>query len=232
MIFVFVSPEGELVNSNVRWNHGDGGFGNVDNMFTKSELSELVGVNFNQVFKPLTREEMHSMGMIMFDEVQGLLDSGKKPEEIFERVGDFSDGFSKVKLNGKRNFINTNGKLLSNQWFERVGDFSDGFARVQLNDKVNFINTNAQLLSNQWFERVGDFSNGFAWIQLNDKVNFINTNGKLLSNQWFDNAYNFSNGLAWVELNGKRNFINTNGQLFSNQWFDNVGDFFRWFSLG
>ena len=81
MIFVFVSPEGELVNSNVRWNHGDGSFGNVDNMFTKSELSELVGVNFNQVFKPLTREELHSMGIIMFDEVQGLLDSGKNQKK-------------------------------------------------------------------------------------------------------------------------------------------------------
>ena len=84
MVFVFVSPEGELVNSNIRWNHGDGSFGNVDNMFTKSELSELIGENFNQVFKPISREELRSMGKIMFDEVQGLLDSGKKPEEIFD----------------------------------------------------------------------------------------------------------------------------------------------------
>jgi hypothetical protein len=66
-------------------------------MFTKSELSELIGENFNQVFKPLSREELHSMGMIMFDEVQGLLDSGKKPEEIFKSVGDLYDGFAYVQ---------------------------------------------------------------------------------------------------------------------------------------
>ena len=234
MIFVFVSPEGELVNSNVRWNHGDGGFGNVDNMFTKSELSELVGVNFNQVFKPLTREEMRSMGMIMFDEVQGLLDSGKKPEEIFERVGDFSDGFAWVQLNGKRNFIDSNRQLLSNQWFDDIYSFSDGFAIVELNHKYNFIGENGQLLSNQWFERVGYFSDGFAWVQLNNKYNFINTNDKLLSNQWFDDVKNFSNGFSEVKLNNKYNFINTNAQLISNQWFELVGRFsygFAWVQL-
>ena len=218
MIFVFVSPEGELVNSNVRWNHGDGSFGNVDNMFTKSELSELVGVNFNQVFKPLTREEIHSMGIIMFDEVQGLLDSGKKPKEIFERFERFYDGFAGVRLNGKWNYIDTNGQLVSNQWFDMVYGFNNGFAWVRLNGKMNFINTNAQLLSNQWFDDARDFSDGFAWVRLkaglNDKYNFINTNGKLLSNQWFDDVYSFYNGFAEVQLNGKWNFIDTKGNLY------------------
>jgi hypothetical protein len=214
MIFVFVSPEGELVNSNVRWNHGDGSFGNVDNMFTKSELSELVGVNFNQVFKPISREELHSMGMIMFDEVQDLLDSGKKPSEIFKSVGDFSDGFADVLLNNKYNFININVQLLSNQWFDYAYNFSDGFAKVKLNGEWNFINTNAQFLSNQWFERVGRFSDGFVWIQLNNKYNFIGKNGQLVSNQWFDDVYSFDDGFADVKLNGKWNLIDTKGNLY------------------
>ena len=225
MIFVFVSPEGELVNSNVRWNHGDGGFGNVDNMFTKSELSELVGVNFNQVFKPLTREEIHSMGMIMFDEVQGLLDSGKKPKEIFERFERFYDGFAGVRLNGKWNYIDTNGQLVSNQWFDMVYGFNNGFAWVRLNGKMNFINTNAQLLSNQWFDNARDFSDGFAEVRLNNKYNFINTNAQLISNQWFELVGRFSYGFTWVQLNGKYNFINPNGKLLSNQWFDDAYSF-------
>ena len=114
-------------------------------MFTKSELSELVGVNFNQVFKPFSREELHSMGIIMFDEVQGLLDSGKKPEEIFERFERFYDGFAGVRLNGKWNFINTNGQLLSNQWFDDVYSFDDGFADVKLNGKWNLIDAKGNL---------------------------------------------------------------------------------------
>ena len=179
MIFVFVSLEGELVNSNVRWNHGDGSFGNVDNMFTKSELSELVGVNFNQVFKPLSREELHSMGIIMFDEVQDLLDSGKKPEEIFTYIGAFSNGFAIVELNKKSNFIGENGQLLYNQWFDWVSDFDDGFALVRLNNKSNFIGKNGQIVSNQWFDWVSDFENGFAIVALNNKSNFIDTKGNL-----------------------------------------------------
>ena len=179
MIFVFVSPEGELVNSNVRWNHGDGSFGNVDNMFTKSELSELIGENFNQVFKPFSREELHSMGKIMFDEVQDLLDSGKKPEEIFKYVGDFSDGFAIVELNNKYNFINTNGQLVSNQWFDNAYGFYNGFSIVRLNDKYNLIGKNGQLLSNQWFDDIYSFSNGFAEVKLNGKWNFIDSKGNL-----------------------------------------------------
>ena len=179
MVFVFVSPEGELVNSNVRWNHGDGSFRNVDNMFTKSELSELIGVNFNQVFKPISREELHSMGKIMFDEVQDLLDSGKKPEEIFKFVGSFDDGVAIVRLNDKYNYINTNRQLLSNQWFDDAYGFDNGFAMVGLNNKYNFINTNGQLLSNQWFDDVYSFSNGLAEVKLNGKWNFIDTKGNL-----------------------------------------------------
>ena len=179
IIFVFVSLDGELVNSNVRWNHGDGSFGNVDNMFTKSELSELVGVNFNQAFKPFSREELHSMGKIMFDEVQDLLDSGKKPEEIFKFVWSFSNGFAMVRLNNKYNYIDSNRQLLSNQWFDYANSFENGFAFVRLNRKYNYINTNGQLLSNQWFDSAYAFANGLATVLLTGNNYFIDTKGNL-----------------------------------------------------
>lgn len=43
--------------------------------------------------------------------------------------------FTKVKLDDKYNFINTEGQLVSNQWFDSVWDFNEGFAVVGLNDK-------------------------------------------------------------------------------------------------
>ena len=99
----------------------------------------------------------------------------------FDWIGDFNEGFAVVELNGKWNFINTEGQILSNQWFDDTYDFNEGFAKVRLNDKWNFINTKGQLLSKQWFEWVYSFNEGFAKVYLNGKWNYINTEGQLLS---------------------------------------------------
>ena len=143
----------------------------------------------------------------------------------FDDVWDFNEGFAKVQLNGKENFINAEGQLVSKQWLDDVGNFMEGFAIVWLNRKNNFINTEGQIVSNQWFDSVWIFNEGFAKVQLNGKYNFINTEGQLLFQQWFDDAGDFSNGLAAVKLNGKWNYINTEGRLLSEQWFDRAWDF-------
>ena len=143
----------------------------------------------------------------------------------FDQVDEFNDGFAAVKLNGKWNFINTNGQFLSQQWFDSVWSFNDGFAVVKLNGKANFINTEGQILSTQWFSWAWNFTEGFARVQLNGEWNFINTEGKLLSQQWFNATQGFNDGFAVVQLNDKRNFINTEGQILSQQWFDATWDF-------
>ena len=148
----------------------------------------------------------------------------------FDRIEDFKEGFARVSLNYKHNFIDIEGKLLSNQWFDRAYDFHEGVARVRINDKHNFINIEGKLLSQQWFDRAYDFHEGFARVRINDKWNLINTEGRILSNQWFDNVWYFNEGFARVMLNDKVNFINTEGQLLFNQWFDAAGDFNKGFA--
>ena len=221
MVAISVNYDGSLNTCTCRWNHDNSC---NDSMMNTKEISELIGANFYEVFKPYTKEELHAKGKILFDDVQGLFYSGKKPHEIFDACRDFNDGYACVELNGKCNFINTNGELLSpNQWFDYCGDFYDGCAVVELNDKRNYINTNGELVfPNQWFDECGNFNDGYAYVELNGKCNYINTNGGLLSpNQWFDWCYDFNNCYARVKLNDKWNWINTNGEILSpNQWFD------------
>ena len=131
----------------------------------------------------------------------------------FDQVDEFNDGFAVVKLNGKANFINTEGQILSTQWFSWAWNFTEGFARVQLNGEWNFINTEGKLLSQQWFNATQGFNDGFAVVQLNGKWNFINTEGQFLSTEWFDWVGNFNEGFAKVGLNGQDNVINTDGQI-------------------
>ena len=154
---------------------------------------------------------------------EGIIDFYTKIETVFkfrltfDSVGELTEGFAIVTLNSKRNFINTEGQILSKQWFDWADVFREGFAAVGLNGKWNFINTEGQFLSQQWFDLAGNFNEGFAAVELNDKWNFINTEGQIVSKQWFDWACKFHEGFAQVKLNGKWNFINTEGQLLPKQ---------------
>ena len=147
----------------------------------------------------------------------------------YDYVDTFFNGYAKIKLNNKWNYIDTQGKLVSpNQCFDYVSGFCSGYAKVKLNSKWNFIDTQGKLLfPNQWFDDASIFFNGYAKVRLANKSNFIDTQGNLVSpNQWFDGVDSFYSGYAEIKLNNKSNFIDTQGKLVSpNQWFDFVGDF-------
>ena len=143
----------------------------------------------------------------------------------FDSVGEFTEGFAIVTLNSKRNFINTEGQILSKQWFDCADVFREGFAAVGLNGKWNFINREGQVAFKQWFDWVCKFTDGFVRVKLNGKWNYINTERQIVSKQWFDCVKDFYEGFAEVKLNDKYNFINTKGQLLSNQWFDDTVHF-------
>jgi hypothetical protein len=66
---------------------------------------------------------------------------------VFDYVGDFYEGFAKVKIDGKYNFINTNGELLwKEDNFDLVWNFYNGFAVGIMDDKMYKINTKGELI--------------------------------------------------------------------------------------
>ena len=207
MIAVSVDGNGRLNTCTCRWNHDNGG---NDSIMDPKQISEVIGMNFYQTFKPNNKWKE------LLDNCMRRLANGEDPNDVFDYCGDFCEGFAAVKLNGKSNFINTHGELLwkGDKWFDGWGDFCEGFAKVKLNRKWNFINTRGELLCNEWFDWCDDFDNGFAKVTRNGrKWNFINTRGELLCNEWFDCCDDFDNGFARVELNGRAFMIDTKGQL-------------------
>ena len=211
MIAVSVTENGMLNTCTCRWNHDNGG---NDNIMDTKEISEVIGARFYDVFKPNNKFKEAVNNAI------ARVRNGESPKDVFGYVGDFIEGFTIVRLNGRQNFIDKNGNFLSDQWFDGAYDFREGFARVRLNDKWNFVDRNGNFLSDRWLESVNDFSEGFAAVRLNGKWNFIGGNGRLISKQWFDGTDDFREGFARVLLNGKYNFIDRNGSLLSDQGFD------------
>lgn len=135
------------------------------------------------------------------------------PEVKYECCFYFRDGFAWVRLNDKYNFINTEGKLISEQWWDSCVNFVSGVAMVGLNGKWNHINTEGKLISEQWWDYLGYFFNDFAVVELDGKWNYIGTDGKLLSDKWFESASSFYSRFARVKLHGKLYKINKKGEL-------------------
>ena len=148
---------------------------------------------------------------------QQRLANGEDPEDIFDSVGYFDNGFARVILNNKWNFINKNRELISDEWFYNVGSFYEGFAAVKIEGKGwNFINQNGEYISEDWYDYVWFFYDGFAMVYIEGKgCNFINQNGKIISpNQWFDYAYYFYKGFAEVKIGDRIYKIDGNGVLY------------------
>ena len=253
LISVIVTPDKQLRAVTSRWNHTHGG---SDGVMNEEQLSNLLGGYVFDLCPPYSREEVIKRGYIYLDDVQQMLDDGIDLHEYidatgricingkenllhgrkllfdqwFEYLDNFHDGFARVKLNRKYNFIDTKGNIRFNQWFEYLENFHDGFAKVELNGKYNFIDTKGNILADQWFYDVGDFHDGFVWVELNRKYNFIDTKGNILADQWFDYVDNFHDGFVCVELNGKYNFIDTEGNILADQWFDYVDNFHNGFA--
>ena len=211
MIAVSVTPDGSIHTCTCRWNHANGG---TDGIMNAEELSKLLRVNFFNVFKPnnkwknavedamrrlangekprniFDKAERYESGFIMvklcgrwnFIGSDGKLLS---PNQWFDLVCDFHDGFAVVGIDGKGwNYLNLDGKLLSNEWFDDARVFNNGFAMVKIKDKGwNYLKPDGKLLCpNLWFDYVCGFYNGLAKVHINGKGwNYLNLDGELIS---------------------------------------------------
>jgi len=217
MIFVFVDPNNKIAWCNTRWNHhGSYAKNGCDHALSKADLFQITGKKFSGY----TEED--GVFVVTFENVQGLLDKGHEPEEVFADVFGFRDGFAQVELSQQYNYIDTGHKLLSKQWFDGAYSFKNGLAKIKLNNKGwNFIDKKCEYLSEQWFDKLYDFSEGFAGAYSKNKGwNYINTEGHLLSEEWFDEIRSFRDGFAEVQSDGKYNFINKKGKTTITKWVD------------
>ena len=67
--------------------------------------------------------------------------------ETFDSVSYFENGFAGVGKKGKKNYLSTEGSILSPQWLDEIGPFTkNGYAKVRINKQLNVINKEGKLL--------------------------------------------------------------------------------------
>ena len=207
--------------------------GNEDKINTTLALCQ-------KVFKDKISEAL--MINVTFDKVQALLDKGYEPDDIFDYVEYFINGYKVVRLNDKFNWISKDNRLVSHEkWFDSVYNFTqNGYANGWINETKYIVDTNGNVYyvtldnahellykgfgHNVIFDDVYDFVNGYAMVQLNDKWNWISKDNRLVSHeQWYDWCDDFNkNGYAKSKIDNKTYNIDTNGQILEEITFDNV----------
>ena len=222
MMTVIVDPYGQMTQSTTRWNHENG---SSDSAFTPKTMSEAIGRNFYEVFKPNTKFKD------ALEDALGRLRNGADANDMFDSVGEEQDGMRSVKLMRKWNYLTKDNRILMTQWVDYANDFHEGFALVKTNRKYNIVNAKGELISKTWFDDADNFHEGVARIYVDGKgYNFVNAKGEIISKTWFDTAYDFQEGFGCVTVNKKWNVINTKGEIISKTWFDYADNFLNGFA--
>lgn len=218
MISVIVNEVGELAYCTCRWNHANGG---NDSIMNAKEISQVIGVNFYQVFKP-NNKWSNKIG-----DLQKRLDSGEDIEKIFG--GDVSErgGLYYVVVDGKENVIKDR-KFLFKKWYEYVYEIDENnLFIINQNHKYNLINLNGELLSNVWYDNIKVGTGIYVICDKSLGKKYLTSDGRLIGDEYFNRCYDVHDGFGRVEnKEGNDNFVNINsGKLLSNIWYDNARDF-------
>lgn len=104
-------------------------------------------------------------------------ENGKRVD--VDAIGQFHNDHAIVKKDGKVNFVDSEGHLVSREWFDACNDFEDGLAVVSRDGKRNFLKTNGELLLQTWVNRAGDFIAGRAPVIINGERHEVDRDGNL-----------------------------------------------------
>lgn len=94
-------------------------------------------------------------------------------------IGNFHNDFAIVKKDGKVNYVDSDGVIISDDWFMACNDFENGFGMVSNGTKRNFVGSDGQLLLDVWVDRAGDFMGDEAPVIINGERHTVNRNGEI-----------------------------------------------------
>lgn len=225
MIAVSVDENGALNTCTCRWNHDNGG---NDSIMGTKEISQVIGLNFFDVFKPNQRWQK------CLERVQTELANGTPLDDIFDTVEKALDGkVFVVSIDDRYNILTRSKTFLSTKWFSYATDISKyGINAIKVSldrTKQNLMNARGELLLKDWVTSIYLSSEHEyrAIIYLNGKYNVISNNGELVSKEWFDNVLQVSDYYVPVEIGGKWNVYCLYGYYVCDRWYDYVGSYMR-----
>ena len=184
----------------------------------------------------LSPKEYHQIELV--EEEQGfnykLPDGTYLSETYFSKASPFTkEGLALVENKEElKNFIKTDGKMLSKKWLVRADPFQEGYALVaEIPNHCYFINAKGEHLGTETFIDGRGFVENFAAVKrLNGCWNFYSKQGSYLCNTDYVTVNDFSEQRAVVQLGGFGEsfaFINQEGKEFCTTHFLKAKDFYQ-----
>lgn len=134
--------------------------------------------------------------------------------EIFNEVGHFISGLSKVRVGDKCGYLDINGDPIVPKIYESCGDFSENFAYVSRDRKCGYISVDGtELIPINSFDDCGSFREGLAVIKIKNKKGLINKTGKIVIQPIYDYISSFNKVFIKVTKNGKLGLSDRNGNV-------------------
>ena len=164
MICVIVNPDGSLYKCTSRWNHSHGG---DDYVMNESEISELMGCDFKEIFKPDNVSQ----------KVQRFID--EYFEQMYERENSYSDDDDDDEYDYENEFFDED-LPISEESFTRTN--IPGLSIIEYGDSYSLFNEKTgKLASDKWYSNIGEFNDGIAPVTISDgNWNYIDTNGDIV----------------------------------------------------
>lgn len=229
MIFVFVNEHNKLVYCNVRWNH-DANYGakQVDHAMDKIEISQLIGRNFNEVFKPI-----NSFANAV-KTAQEKLKHGENIADAFDKVLFVKNHFELyvVILHKKYNLYNIeDNKLLCNHWYDFISNFAYDdeyftnvlWAKDDAENKQYLLNFDGRPMIRASRFYSDTYCSNVLRVEFNPKRwCLINSECKRIGNLFYKYISDFDknkNCAVQSSANGYWNVMNDKGELLSDRWF-------------
>jgi predicted house-cleaning noncanonical NTP pyrophosphatase (MazG superfamily) len=247
MIFIFVTPEGELSNSNTRWNHRAdySTYGkSCDNAFTQEDIQKLISTeDYKEIFNNRLNEKINE------------LNNGKPLENVFQIIKEVN-GYTIIRYKDKYNLVYYGEDNVCkirwypeyySLWFTDCNIINNRFIELEVNyNKFNIFDThnNRFIIDTKnlrgWFDNIIISNNNLFWVVKNHKENYlgVDNNGELQclfgdinnTDEWFEWIHeNYSiNGCYFVKFNNKYNIIHLKSDKTYTVMFGDKQDINTW----
>ena len=195
MIFVWITPDGDLHECNTRWNHraNYAPGHDVDHALDEVDIAKLMGVPFENIFNIETVEQRDAdLNHLLENKLRG---AGGDLNAVFEDVGNTFGAGIFVRYENRWNLVDveTKSKLLLPVWFDDVIQEVDDYMFVLHNHKPNVITKEGRYLWNhpvkEWFDVISISESPYLIVKKNNKFNFLKKeDGNILCKEgfWFD----------------------------------------------
>lgn len=207
MVAVCVDTEGELKTCTCRWNHDNGA---NDKIMDDTQVSELFGCNFYDVFLPNNNNEKEKENKLRF-----INNSTQPLNEIFDSIIDITGtGYKIGQLDYLDYLIGPDNKLVVQEIFSYISPYNEGayFKATLLNDREVVITRDGKICNRS---KIGQF--------LMQKAQAYLDNGEEIPKNLFPKYYKSFNGEIEVGFELQKNIIR-DGKFLLNEMYYSISE--------